>query len=46
MFPSITGILKVSHISTSYETKKNLPPFFSQDNESYCSICDPGDRWC
>ena len=30
MFSSITGILKVSHISTSYEPKKNLLPSFSE----------------
>ena len=36
MFSSITGILKVSNISTSYEPKKNLLPSFSPDNESCC----------
>ena len=43
MFSSITGILKVSHISKSYKPKQNLLPSFSPDNGSCCGICDPGD---
>ena len=35
-FSSITCILKVSHISTSYEPKKNLLPSFSPDYERCC----------
>ena len=51
MFSSITGILKVSHISTSNEPKKNLLPSFSPDNESFVEFViqeiggDEGDRW-
>ena len=36
MFSSVNGILKVSHISTSYEPKKNLLPSLVPDNESCC----------
>ena len=51
MFSSITGILKVSHISTSYEPKKNLLPSFSPDNKYVVEFViqeiggAEGDRW-
>ena len=51
MFSSITGILKVSHISTSYEPQKNLLPSFSPIMNSIVEFViqeiggDKGDRW-
>ena len=51
MLSSITGILKVSHISTSYEPKKNLLPSLSPDNENFVEFViqeigsAEGDRW-
>ena len=52
MFSPITGVLTFSHMSTSYEPKKNLLPSFSPDNESiYVDFViqeiggAEGDRW-
>ena len=51
MFSSITSILKVSHISTSYEPKKNLLPSFSPDKKVVVEFVIQeiggveGDRW-
>ena len=51
MFSYITGILKVSHISTSYEPKKNLLPSFSHIMKVVVEFViqeiggAEGDRW-
>ena len=50
MFSSFTGILKVSHISTSYEPKNNLLPSFTQIMKVVVEfviqdIVLKGDRW-
>ena len=51
MFSFITGILKVSHISNSYEPKMNLLPSFSPDNKFVVEFViqeiggAEGDRW-
>ena len=51
MFSSITGILKVSHISTSYEPKKNCYLPSAQIMKVVVEFViqeiggDEGDRW-
>ena len=51
MFSSITGILKVSHISTSCEPKNNLLPSFRPDKKCVIEFViqeiggAEGDRW-
>ena len=51
MYSSITGILKVSHISTSYDPKKNLLPPSAQIMKVVVEFViqeiggDEGDKW-